>query len=364
MHVHVHARGLDLHEEHPHRLPARGERRREAAVHGEVEHPVTHVPAVHKDVERPRRREAELGRGDHAVDAQAEPPLLEGKEERRHLGAERGGDALADVAGARRENLDGAAFVLEPEGDLGVSERQAQHRILHVLQLGLRAPEELPAGRHPAEQVLHPDLGARACRGRGEPRLSVLEADLGALGRPVQGGAQHQPGHRGDGRQRLAPEPEGPDGEEVLRGAELARGVAPDTEHSVVAGHPRAVVRHLDEAGPPALDDHSDGAGAGVERVLAQFLDHRGGALDDLAGGDLVDERVAEEGDGRQRPLRYTERPPTRNQSLRARKDEPRSTGLPRSRRTRSPRRSSRSYPRRSRRRTRTPGRSRTSSGP
>ena len=35
-----------------------------------------------------------------------------------------------------------------------------------------------------------------------------------------------------------------------------------------------------------------DAGGAGIDRVLDQFLDHRRRPLDDFAGGDLVDEGV------------------------------------------------------------------------
>ncbi len=37
--------------------------------------------------------------------------------------------------------------------------------------------------------------------------------------------------------------------------------------------------------------------GSGVERVLEQFLDDGGGALDDFAGGDLVGDQVGENAD-------------------------------------------------------------------
>ena len=41
---------------------------------------------------------------------------------------------------------------------------------------------------------------------------------------------------------------------------------------------------------PPSSISTSMRRGTGIEAVLDQFLDHRGRALDDLAGGDLVDE--------------------------------------------------------------------------
>ena len=103
------------------------------------------------------------------MDAEPEPPLLDREEERGDLGAERGGDALLEVSGARRQHPHRPALVLEPEGDLGVRQRQAEHRVLHVLELGLGAPEELAPGGHGAEEVLDADLGPGPGRCRARP---------------------------------------------------------------------------------------------------------------------------------------------------------------------------------------------------
>ena len=55
-------------------------------------------------------------------------------------------------------------------------------------------------------------------------------------------------------------------------------------------------------AWPPAVQRHLDPAGAGVDRVLDQLLDHRGRPLDHLAGGDAVGDgfgQAADRGIGR-----------------------------------------------------------------
>lgn len=55
-----------------------------------------------------------------------------------------------------------------------------------------------------------------------------------------------------------------------------------------------AIVGDLDEFEAAVLDDEVDGGGGGVEAVLDQLLDGGDGALDDLAGGDSVDDGLAE----------------------------------------------------------------------
>ena len=65
-------------------------------------------------------------------------------------------------------------------------------------------------------------------------------------------------------------------------------------QQRVVAHHAAAVVGDADEAPAACLNLDEDARGAGVERILQQFLDHGGGAVDDLAGGDLVGHLIGE----------------------------------------------------------------------
>ena len=78
---------------------------------------------------------------------------------------------------------------------------------------------------------------------------------------------------------------------------ELRGGVALDRELEVLGGHAGAVVDDADEPASAALDRHLDRAGAGIDRVLDQFLHRRRRALDHLAGGDAVDEDGIEAAD-------------------------------------------------------------------
>ncbi|OPZ82680.1 MAG: hypothetical protein BWY76_02644 [bacterium ADurb.Bin429] len=92
----------------------------------------------------------------------------------------------------------------------------------------------------------------------------------------------------GAAQHRLPAEPQSANLKEVVGDGDLAGGVPLQREHRVLARHPAAVVGDLNELAPGFLDHHLDIGGAGVERVLHQFLYHRGGTLDDFAGGDLI----------------------------------------------------------------------------
>jgi hypothetical protein len=70
--------------------------------------------------------------------------------------------------------------------------------------------------------------------------------------------------------------------------------VAVEGQARIVGRHPTTIVRDRDPGGPAVADLDPEPFGPGVHRVLYEFLGDRCGALDDLAGRDLVDQRVRE----------------------------------------------------------------------
>src|SRR5262249_43196731 len=66
-------------------------------------------------------------------------------------------------------------------------------------------------------------------------------------------------------------------------------GVALDRQREVRPSHAGAVVGNADEPPAAAVGQHVDLAGAGVERILDEFLDRTRGPLHHLAGGNAVD---------------------------------------------------------------------------
>jgi hypothetical protein len=74
--------------------------------------------------------------------------------------------------------------------------------------------------------------------------------------------------------------------------------VALERQGEFLRPHAAAVVADRDEAPPAVAERNGNGARPSVEGVLHQLLDHRRRALDDLAGGDAVDQGLGQAADG------------------------------------------------------------------
>ena len=183
----------------------------------------------------------------------------------------------------------------ELEGYAGVRQGHVLDQVAH--RAGLRgggAQEFLPCG-HVVEKIPH-DEGA-ALRG-----ADLLKADLLPALYPVP--AAHQGagrlrdelhlGHRADARERFAAESQGRNAQKLVSGADLARRVGKKSRRDLGLLYPLPVVGDPDQDGAALADLTGDGAGAGVDRILHEFLDHGGRPLHDLAGRDLVDRLLRE----------------------------------------------------------------------
>ena len=118
------------------------------------------------------------------------------------------------------------------------------------------------------------------------PASTAISQALVGAGRPR--GDPH-PADRADRRQRLAAEAERGDAQQVVLGQ--FRGAVPlDRQDQLFRRHAAAIVDDRDQCLTAFLQGDVDAPGAGVDRVLDQFLDRRSRPLDDFAGGDAVDE--------------------------------------------------------------------------
>ena len=91
-------------------------------------------------------------------------------------------------------------------------------------------------------------------------------------------------------RECLAAEPETRNVFEIIKAGDLTRCMARDGERQFFPGNTATVIAHTDQLYPALAQLDLDQFRAGVETVLHQLLQYRGGSLDDLAGGDLIDQ--------------------------------------------------------------------------
>ena len=88
--------------------------------------------------------------------------------------------------------------------------------------------------------------------------------------------------------QRLATETHGVQREQVLRFMDFRRAVTFESQTGIGVGHTHAVVNYLDERTPSIFENDLHTRSLGIDGILHQFLDYRGGTLNHLAGGNLV----------------------------------------------------------------------------
>ena len=195
--------------------------------------------------------------------------------------------------GLRPQMAADAAVVLEREGDLRPCQGDARECLVAMAELGGLAAQELTARRCVEVELGHLDRRTGGARGRlGLGGACAFGADHAAMRRPARAGGERQARHRGDRGERLAAEAHGGDRLEVFEAADLAGGVPREGERQVLARDALAVVLDLDAPRAAFVEGHRDRPCPGVEAVLEQFLQHRGGPLHDLARRYLAHEQL------------------------------------------------------------------------
>ena len=179
-----------------------------------------------------------------------------------------------------------------------------------MAHLGRVGFEELSSGRDVAEEVSDLDGGADLSAG-GARRCGLAGAggDFDGLEGVGSAAGDSQVGDGGDGGERFASEPEGRDSFEVLGGSEFAGCVSGEGEGEFRRGDAGPIVAGADEFLASFLEFEDDACGLGVDGVFEEFLDDAGRPLDDLAGGDLVDQGFGQNPDrGHRRHVPYRPR--------------------------------------------------------
>jgi hypothetical protein len=166
------------------------------------------------------------------------------------------------------------------------------HGLQGMGQLGGVGLQELAPGRRGEEELAHLDGGAGAARRRLQLAAArVQPRRVCGFGHPA---GDRQVRDRRDRCQRLTTKTHRRHRLELGQRGDLARRMPTQGQRQLVGRHAGAVV--LDHGGPhtAAEQPHDDLPRTGIQRVVEQLAHHRGRTLDDLAGGDLADQLVAQ----------------------------------------------------------------------
>ena len=164
-----------------------------------------------------------------------------------------------------------------------------RHQRGDVAELGRFALQEFLADRNIVEQVPDVHLGARGPGAFAHvAHLPAVDFNLGPRCVLPLPRLHLQPRNGRHRRQSLAAKTERRDRHQVFRPANLAGGVALESQQRVIAPHAFPVVEHANPPAPARIHLDLYAACPGVERIFQQFLHHRRRPLDHLTGGNLV----------------------------------------------------------------------------
>ena len=228
------------------------------------------------------------GLGDKAPDPHALAASVHLRQAQGELPAPGGVDGGEELAVPRRmELLPAVPYVAD--GHLRAAQGQLAQHGRHSGGLGAVGFHEFQPGRGVVEELAHHHGGAlRAPRLLHGARRAPFQGQGGPHGVPLPAGEHLQAADGGDGGQGLPSEAQGADGGQIPGLTELAGGVAEEGGRQLLRRDAAAVVGDTDEGHAAVLDLHHQGGRARVDGVLHQLLDHAGGPLHHLAGGDQV----------------------------------------------------------------------------
>ena len=300
--VHVHVALAHGERQQDHREPVARQQRTIRVERRLQQRRVPHRPSVHDHDDLVAVAAGEIGRARQPAHAHAVLRAIHGEEPRGDVVPPHGADAVAEVAGrGRRQN--GPRVVGHAQGHVRMRQRELGEGAQARGQLRRRRLEELEPRGRVEEQVAH--LDARAGVGRNLEALldgAALTGQAQAPRAAPRAARQRESRDGADRRQRLAAEAERRDRLQILVVLELGGRVALERQRQLLRRHADAVVADADQRASAVAQVDGDGGGAGVERVLDQLLDGGGRTLDDLAGGDLVDQMVRQPADADQWP--------------------------------------------------------------
>jgi len=164
-----------------------------------------------------------------------------------------------------------------------------------MCKLGAFGTQEFASRRHVVKQIAHFHRGALRMRLRCHlAQCAAVDAQLRTVLRIAR--ARHQPKatDRGHRRQCFAAKAQRGHRFQIINRRNFAGGMPADRQRQLLGGDAATIIADADQADPAFFQINVDTLRAGIQRVFNQFLDHRGGAFNDFACGNLVDEDFGE----------------------------------------------------------------------
>ena len=248
---------------------------------------MAHIAAIDKEILMGILFLCRLRLAHKAMDATERGLHLHGQEVLVETVAKDIDDALAQATGPQVEQF--RVVAVQTEDDLGIDQHDTLECRQNVVELGIVGLEKLAARGDIEEEVLHHEVGAFGTCTRLLPcHLTTGDGQMRADVFALLPRLQFHLRYGSDRRQSFATEPHGMEVEEVVGLADLRRGMSLKGQSCVGLGHALTVVNDLNGRAPGIDYSDVDVLGAGVDSILYEFLDDRGGALDNLTGRDLV----------------------------------------------------------------------------
>ena len=293
VHVHIHLGRVQFQVQHESRVAAVVEHVAVSLLDGVGDQLVADHPAVDEEILQVCLAAGEGGQAHPAPQPETGPLVLHVDGLLHEGGAAHGGHpALAlGLAVAGLEVVERLAVVTQVEGHVETGQGQALHHLFQVVELGFLGAQELAPCGGVEEQVAHFHRGAPGMGGGLHLHLHIAALALGAgalTGAVVGIAGEGQARHGADTGQCLAAETQAADPFQVFQRFDLAGGMAGQCQGQLVGGDAGPVVADTDQLAAAGLHLDIHPGGAGVQAVFQYLLHHRGGALDHLAGGDLV----------------------------------------------------------------------------
>ena len=183
-------------------------------------------------------------------------------------------------------------------------QRVVRHKRSDVPQFGRFRFQEFASRRHAVKNICHADRSpARHARRLHAQQLAPREFDASSFSIFARARLEKQPRNRGNRWQRFAAKAKRCNRKQIVSRPQFRSRVPLERQQRIVMIHPAAIIDHANHALPAGFHFDSDRLRPGIQRILQQFLHHRGGPLDNLPSSNFIRHIFSKDADAAHRGL-------------------------------------------------------------